>query len=319
MKFSTASTAALIACASSVTHAAFVPQQTPTALTRTNTIVTKGYLDDLNSDLYAEDATPDVEQDKRENNQMAKEQLDRYGPGNLNQFVEFSEFDGGDGQMGVAGDGEAGLDKSDFNSGALASQVTQSMNKSKMRSAKNAWGSSTGYADKLIEEKGMDVARAQQLENWQNQQEIRKKNQEQKFMAESFDKQNETADLSWRELAKFGVERNEEFDLNETFGAVEEAEDVEDTIEFKTGPNGVAIHEFSLKNPYMGFADFRAAFTASSSPGAFTVEPAEGSLSKSDTNFMVKFRPDSVGAYQGSLVIETEDFKKTWKFIGSTG
>ena len=44
------------------------------------------------------------------------------------------------------------------------------MAKSKTMSAKNAWGKSTGYADALIE-KGVDNQRAQQLENWMNQQE----------------------------------------------------------------------------------------------------------------------------------------------------
>jgi hypothetical protein len=31
--------------------------------------------------------------------------------------------------------------------------------------AKNAWGTNTGYADTLIEQ-GVDTSRAQQLENW---------------------------------------------------------------------------------------------------------------------------------------------------------
>ena len=47
-----------------------------------------------------------------------------------------------------------------------------SMAKSKMMSAKNAWGTSTGYADELVA-KGMEQQKAQQLENWKNQQEVR--------------------------------------------------------------------------------------------------------------------------------------------------
>lgn len=315
MKLSTSSITALVAAYSTtVNAAAFISQQQPST-TRTTNIVTKGYLDDLNNELYAEDATPDVDQDKRENNQMSKDQLDRFGPGNLNQFVEFEEFDGGDGQMGVAGDGEAGLDKSDFNTGELASQTK--FDTSKMRSAKNAWGTSTGYAAKLVD-KGVDTARAQQLENWQNQQEIRKKNQEQKFMAEQFDKVNENAEADWRTLAKFGVERNQEFDLDESFGAVQASADLEGTIEFNTRPGDVSIHEIPLANPYMGFADFRAAFVAGTSSD-WTIEPSEGSLKqREDTEFVVKFRPSSPGSSEGYLVIETEDFKKTWKLIGST-
>lgn len=184
---------------------AFAPSQ---SFQRTSVVV-NGYLDDLTADLYKEAGVPNPEEDKRENNDMNKAEIDRFGPGNLQSFVEFDEYDGGDGQMGVAGDGDSGLDKSDFASGELAnSAIKKTMDKSKMRSAKNAWGSSTGYAEKLVEEKGMDVARAQQLENWQNQQEILAKSRAQKKMAESFDTQEENAMADWRTLSSFGVERN---------------------------------------------------------------------------------------------------------------
>ena len=73
------------------------------------------------------------------------------------------------------------------------------------------------------------------------------------------------------------------------------------------------------QNPYMGFADFRAALTTDS-PAAFTVDPSEGSLQqKVDTDFTVKFKAQTPGTVEGYLVIETEDFKKTWKVVGRTG
>jgi hypothetical protein len=68
----------------------------------------------------------------------------------------------------------------------------------------------------------------------------------------------------------------------------------------------------------MGFADFRAAFTPET-PDSFTVEPKEGALrQKEDTNFLIRFKAQSPGVVEGYLVIETEDFKKTWKVVGST-
>jgi hypothetical protein len=68
----------------------------------------------------------------------------------------------------------------------------------------------------------------------------------------------------------------------------------------------------------MGFADFRAAFTDGTSP-AFSVTPSEGSLmQREDTQFLVKYKAQAPGVVDGYLVIETEDFKKTWKVIGST-
>lgn len=72
------------------------------------------------------------------------------------------------------------------------------------------------------------------------------------------------------------------------------------------------------QNQFMGFADFRAAFTPETGSD-WTVQPEEGSLtSKEDTNFIVRFRPQGPGVSEGYLVIETEDFKKTWKVVGST-
>ncbi len=83
------------------------------------------------------------------------------------------------------------------------------MNKSRMRSAKNAWGTSTGYADELMQKRGMDSARAQQLENWHNQREIQAQKQQQRFMTEQYDQVQQNAEADWRTLSKFGVERNQ--------------------------------------------------------------------------------------------------------------
>jgi len=156
-----------------------------------------GYLDDLSADLNQPNADPIPEEESREANMMAKDSLDRAGPGSWESYVEFDEFDGGDGQMGVAGDGNKGLDKFDMSQ----------MAKSKTMSAKNAWGTSTGYADSLVA-KGVDTARAQQLENWHNQQEVLQKRKQQRFMTEDFDN-SPSDDDDWRKLASFGVERNQ--------------------------------------------------------------------------------------------------------------
>jgi hypothetical protein len=68
----------------------------------------------------------------------------------------------------------------------------------------------------------------------------------------------------------------------------------------------------------MGFADFRAAFT-SETPLDWTVTPTEGSIQqREETEFIIKFKPQNPGLSEGYLVIETEDFKKTWKLIGNT-
>jgi len=290
-----------------LTNAAFVPQLNGARAS----LSVKGYLDDLNDELYAPEDMPDIEGDSAENNKMSKEQLDRFGPGNFADFVEFEEFDGGDGQMGVAGDGQTGLDKSDF-----ASPQLVTMDKSRSRSSKNAWGTSTGYAQKLLDnDENIDAARAQQLENWQNQQEVRQRGIEMKKMTETFDSNAEAGEQDWRTLAKFGVERNSEADLDEEFGDVVAGE-IEGVIELHSNINQGSAHDFTLKNPFMGFADFRAAIIATSTD--WTVTPTEGALSKTAVEFIIRFRPSNPGVQQGYLVIETEDVKLTYQLVGTT-
>ena len=114
-------------------------------------------------------------------------------------------------------------------------------------SAKNAWGTYTGYADTLREKNPkMDTARAQQLENWQNQQEVRAKNLGLKDMADNFDSQQTTAEENWRALSKFGVERVADFDYDEEFGAVAVGDDIEGTIEIKSALNRVETHTMAV-------------------------------------------------------------------------
>lgn len=102
--------------------------------------------------------------------------------------------------MGVAGDGKKGLDKE--------WQGAAQMAKSKQMSAKNAWGKSTGYAETLIDQ-GVEASRAQQLENWANQQEVLAQRKQARYLTDEFDNEKTSADEDWRKLASFGVERNE--------------------------------------------------------------------------------------------------------------
>lgn len=261
-------------------------------------VALKGYLEDLGAIPPPEDVEED---DSREATALEKEKVSNMGVGDWSSYVEFNEFDGGDGQMGVAGDGNSKLEKFDMSS----------MAKSKMMSAKNAWGTSTGYADELVS-KGMEQQKAQQLENWKNQQEVLAARKQQKYMTDEFDRATEEVN-QW-DLSKFGVERNQDFDLDEAFGAVT-AGNIDGVIELHARMNQFAVHEFNVKNEYMGFADFRAAFTADTPP-FWTIEPTEGSLDKKGTDFILRFRPSTPSVVEGYLVIETEDFKKTFHLIG---
>jgi len=278
----------------------------PSSINRVSKTVTYGYLDDIAKYTAPPEEEPE-EDDSVEATNLATEKKDRYGVGDWKDFKDFEEFDGGDGQMGVAGDGQKGLEKMG---------TSPSFASSKFMSAKNAWGTSTGYADEL-RAKGVENSRAQQLENWANQQEVNRRKNQMKDQMENFDSVQSTEEENWRSLAKFGIERNSDIDMDATLGSVA-AGDVTDTIEISSRINEMQYNEFSLKNEYMGFADFRAAFTPDTDANCWTVDPVEGSLSKDPVNFIVKFRPNQPGVSEGYLVIETEDFKKTYKLIGNT-
>jgi hypothetical protein len=213
--------------------------------TKISKVVLKGYLDDLSKDLAAKAASEyDAATESLEATTLERSQVDRYGPSTLRDFKDFSdEFDGGDGQMGVAGDGQKGLEQIG-SSPTLAS----SLGKSKMMSAKNAWGTSSGYADDLLQQNpAMDVARAQQLENWQNQREIYNKNQWVKQMEIADDTNQRNAEVDWRTLAKFGVERNQDFSLDEAFGAVAAGDKIEETVSMKSTIGRPAVHTINVR------------------------------------------------------------------------
>ena len=85
-----------------IIDAAFISQR---QMQKSASMVLRGYLDDLSKELYEKENAPDARKDSREYNTMDKDTIDRYGPGTFEVFQDFEEFDGGDGQMGVAGDG----------------------------------------------------------------------------------------------------------------------------------------------------------------------------------------------------------------------
>jgi hypothetical protein len=293
---------ALLLAATS-TAAAFVPHQSA-AFTRSS-IVTKGYLDDMSKYTQDPEAVPE-EDDSREATNYSKEKLDRAGPSDWSQFVDFDEFDGGDGQMGVAGDGEKGLSKE--------WKGEAEMFKSKTMSAKNAWGKSTGYADEL-KEQGMEETRAQQMENWRNQREVQEQRNQHRWMTDEFD--NNKSEEDWRGLSSYGGEQVSDSNLDQELGAVVPGP-ITSTIDMQSRVNRVEVFEFPLKNPFMGFSDFRARFTGMSNAAEWSVEPTDGSLNgRGDpTQFLVKYRPQNPGASEGFLVIETEEDKWTYKLNG---
>jgi hypothetical protein len=136
--------------------------------------------------------------------------------------------------MGVAGDGKQGLDKEWQGSAEFA--------KSKVMSAKNAWGKSTGYAQTLIEQ-GVEGTRAQQLENWRNQQEVRAERNQHRWLTDEFDNK---PDQDWRSLSSFGGEQVKDVDLDQELGDIIPGP-ITGTIELNTRINRAEVFELSIK------------------------------------------------------------------------
>ena len=121
MKFSSFALASLSFFEATSSVTSFSPAKAHTSI-----IVTRrmGYLDDLAADLSAPDSNPIPAEEAREANVMSKDKIVGAGPGDWDSYVEFDEFDGGDGQMGVAGDGNKGLDKFDMSTIAKSKSMS---------------------------------------------------------------------------------------------------------------------------------------------------------------------------------------------------
>lgn len=291
-----------------VTVGTVSPFVVPTKSDHHSVVVVRGYLDDLSQYVYDPNAGKDVVDDSREATMLDKDKVDRYGPGDLRQFVDFNEFDGGDGQMGVAGDGSKGLDKE--------WQGQAEMAKSKTMSAKVAWGKSTGYADTLIES-GVEATRAQQIENWKNQREVQEQRNQHRWMTDEFDNTSNKVDEDWRKLSSFSGQQVQAVDIDSVLGPVVPGQ-IAGTIQLQSRINQASVFEFELKNPFMGFSDFRARFTQMTNPAEWDITPTSGSLNGrgAPTTFTVKYRAQSPGQSQGYLVIQTEDDKWTYELMG---
>ena len=180
--------------------------------------------------------------------------------------------------------------------------------------SRGGMGQSTGYAETL-KAQGMEATRAQQMENWRNQREVKAQRDEHRWMTDEFDQRKEE---DWRSLSTFGGEQVGEVNLDAELGEVRIG-DITGVIELSGRINQAQVHEFSIKNPFMGFSDFRARFTQMNSPTDWSVTPTEGSLNgRGDpTQFMVKFRPQNPTLSEGYLVVETEEDKWTYKLVGT--
>ena len=233
---------------------------------------------------------------------MDKDQIQHYGPSSLDDYVDTPDtpdmFDGGDSEMGLFGDGQTGLTP------FATPHMTTTLG---AKSDEGTLPDTMSYSDELLlNNPNMDTVRAQQLNNWANQREI--------SMTNSHSYIND--------VEEYNTSQEDQYDLESSFDHEVQAGNVieRETIVLQAPVNsGTATHELHVKNVYMGFAPFRTGFVGEDA-NEWSVTPNDGVLkSSADTQFIIRYTPHNNGVSRAHFVIETEDFVKTWKVVGSTG
>eukprot|EP00638_Chattonella_subsalsa_P009983 CAMPEP_0117747012 /NCGR_PEP_ID=MMETSP0947-20121206/8267_1 /TAXON_ID=44440 /ORGANISM="Chattonella subsalsa, Strain CCMP2191" /LENGTH=316 /DNA_ID=CAMNT_0005564403 /DNA_START=266 /DNA_END=1216 /DNA_ORIENTATION=- len=281
-------------------------------------------------------------QERIEEDKGVVQQGINYGPSSMSSYVNKggdSDFDGGDGQVGVVGDGEDNMEKFDERSVIKGSTI---VNESRSRQ-RNAWGSgSTGYAEELKKSgmvdynlKGEDKlqVRRQQLENYSNQMALKRAQDaaiDQMEAAEGTKVGRNTKDYfeamssgASLEEEKWNVYKPEEPDFSEiTFGEVSATGRIRKEYEIVAAPGKAGEVAIEQRNIVMTFQPFRAAFPAGTS-SKWSVRPESGVLERrggETTVLTVTYRPDVMGPpEEAMLVVDTEEFKHIYKITGSSG
>lgn len=91
---------------------------------------------------------------------------------------------------------------------------------------------------------GVEATRAQQMENWKNQQEVLDARREQRWMTEEFDKSG--SDDDWRSLSNYAGQRVDDKDLDAELGAVTPGSTVYHHIQLSARIGQPQIMEFDI-------------------------------------------------------------------------
>jgi hypothetical protein len=258
---------------------------------------------------------PDVEpltEMEKQSTKMPKNELDRFGPGSFDQYADSTsnDFDGGDSEAGLVGDGQSGLHQIGCDVSPHLAKTMAARYSPAYEEVDTPQMTFMSYAEELVHSNPTtDEIRAVQLQNWANQQEIASAN---RYMNEKTQVYYEVADDS----IDYSESSLDHLPIDE-IGAEDETADC--LITLVAPLNGVASHEITLKNPYMGFAKFRTYFVGDAA-AEWTATPSDGYLKQNEaTQFVISYRPQNPGVVHGHFVIETEDYKNIWKVVGSTG
>ena len=273
-----------------------------------------------------------------------------FGPTSYEGFVDSEGFDGGDGQVGVVGDGDNQMEKFDQTAVVQRDLSNNAIGGKDSKSAKTkvAFGKTTGYADKLrdrgmtdIDSTGEDkmFQRRQQLENWQNQQEVKaQRDAVRRYQIETdggeFNRNTHQVghylDSNTKQEYKGrykgpsgfaeGVIVAEERGLEHGESFVANPSDITGEVRFRAQMGGRGSEVVMVQNDCMTYDDFAAGFSFGT-PIAFSVEPATGTLNGArgdPTPLTVSVDGSNLAggqSYQGYLVVDTEESKFTYHVI----
>ncbi|CAM9497158.1 unnamed protein product [Discosporangium mesarthrocarpum] len=273
---------------------------------------------------------------------------DRYGPVKYNRLIDGDTFDGGDGQVGVVGDGTNNMEKFDASEVVGPVKVKESLVKESKSRQRVAWGSgAAGYADEL-KKKGMSKvdkygddrlsARRQQLENWRNQQEVNAvqrakindmnrlagggvpsagskwKRGKQAYFDDMNKKDADDLGQDWNKYAvPHSVGKKDGSEWEET--VVSGDEKIEDTIQVVSYGGRPGTAQIELRNSVMTFEPYHCTFIGETT--GFSVEPAEGTLNRRNGDpipITVLYKGKGPGDNRiSTLVVETEEDKWVYK------
>eukprot|EP00985_Skeletonema_marinoi_P034344 scaffold43735_cov153-Skeletonema_marinoi.AAC.5 len=190
----------------------------------------------------------DMEKQGVDFTKMPKDKLDRFGPGSFDQYADstFNDFDGGDSETGLVGDGQSGLHQFGCDVSPHLANTMAARYSSAYEEVETSQTTAMSYAEELVHSNpSIDEIRAVQLQNWATQQEIASAN---RYMNEKTQVYYEADDEYYTDYSETSLDHLPIEDI----GAEEETADC--LITLSAPLNGLASYEIAVKNPYMGFA-----------------------------------------------------------------
>jgi len=269
-------------------------------------------------------------------------------PTHYDGFIDDDGFDGGDGQVGVVGDGKNHMEEFDK---TAAVKTTQSRGRvmggsESKKNRANVFGYTTGYAEQLkeqgmtqVDEYGDDrlAARRQQLENWRNQREL-KSNQvaqlqelaeytgvayDPRYGAKTYhDALNKKGTGVLNDDAKFTMVKGEaKKDKLEAPVVGLVAGDITQTLEISCQFPKPSFHEIVVENDVISYEEFKVGFAEGSDESDFQISPVSGELKRRGSEpqiLSLVFKPNAPGGTrEAKIVVETEESKWTYHVIAT--